>query len=663
MREGNKVYAFFHLNMLYSSIEEEERLSVIENCYWPLLKLVDKTGISIGIELTGHTLNIISALCPEWVEEFKRLIVLGRCELIGSGYSQLIGPLVPYEVNVWNQKLGIEVYLNTLGVKPRLALVNEMAYSSGILDVYSEAGYQGIIMDRNNVCLSLDIDGPDDKSLPCYAKGCTATMPVLWSDSILFQKFQRYAHGDIGLQEYVDYFSERLDKSSMPLPVYSNDVEIFDFRPGRFKEEAKINTHGEWLRIEGLISSLNERFFCEWLLPSDVLEILCEGSKKEGRRLTSLKHPIPVKKQAKYNISRWAVSGHDDLWINTCCHRLYEELMVSEPGGESSDWKSLCELWASDYRTHLTNKRWAKASAQLEAMASKLSVQLSPDGEKLNNISSQADEESLTKQGYLVEYDSDGIVLTVKSDEVRMELNLRRGLTIKALAFASHDFIPVVGTLPQGYFHSIELGADFYSGGTVVEQVADHNRQTDLQWVTPSLVLEDGILIITAEVQLGEKVLIKKICINKGVVELSYSFPDWERPYGTVRAGIMTLLPDAFSGDVYLSTVNGGRAAETFLIDRDCNHAQPASTLVSSNAGLGGGSGSIVIYDNKLGLELSWDPGECAVFPMLHHQKCSPASLTRLIFSLLEVDETFREGGCLPDFVINVSPTKLDFHE
>jgi len=34
---------------MYSSIEMEERINVINKCYWPIFKLAD-IGISIGIE-------------------------------------------------------------------------------------------------------------------------------------------------------------------------------------------------------------------------------------------------------------------------------------------------------------------------------------------------------------------------------------------------------------------------------------------------------------------------------------------------------------------------------------------------------------------------------------------------------------------------------------
>ena len=99
--------SFFHLNLMYSSIEEASRISVIKNCYWPIFKIAD-LGIPIGIEAPAVTLEIINKLDPDWVVYLSQYISDAKIEFIGSGYSQIIGPLIPAKVNKWNQDLGIE---------------------------------------------------------------------------------------------------------------------------------------------------------------------------------------------------------------------------------------------------------------------------------------------------------------------------------------------------------------------------------------------------------------------------------------------------------------------------------------------------------------------------------------------------------------------------
>ena len=60
------LFALFHLNLAFSSIEESDRGTVIERCYWPLLALAETNG-PIGIELTGYTLEEIDARDAKWI--------------------------------------------------------------------------------------------------------------------------------------------------------------------------------------------------------------------------------------------------------------------------------------------------------------------------------------------------------------------------------------------------------------------------------------------------------------------------------------------------------------------------------------------------------------------------------------------------------------------
>src|ERR1700744_4868098 len=99
------LFAFFHLNLAFSSIEEDQRDEVIRRCYWPLLDLAAAHG-PIGIEATGFTLEEIARRDPEWIGRARALIASGKIELIGAGYAQLIGPLVPARVREENLKLG-----------------------------------------------------------------------------------------------------------------------------------------------------------------------------------------------------------------------------------------------------------------------------------------------------------------------------------------------------------------------------------------------------------------------------------------------------------------------------------------------------------------------------------------------------------------------------
>ena len=105
-----KLFLIFHINLCFSSIEESERKYVIDKCYWPLLDLIEEFKIPVGIEATGYSLEEIKKIDPEFIKKLKFLIKKNYCELIGSGYSQLIGPLTPSKIGDYNLKIGNKIY-------------------------------------------------------------------------------------------------------------------------------------------------------------------------------------------------------------------------------------------------------------------------------------------------------------------------------------------------------------------------------------------------------------------------------------------------------------------------------------------------------------------------------------------------------------------------
>ena len=141
------LYSIFHCNLSYSAIHEEDHGIVIRDCYWPLLELYDKYELPFGIELTGYTLQKIADLDSSWIEKLKELCRKGMCDFLASGFSQIIGPLVPRKVNEKNLEIGFNVYEDILGYKPRIAYVNEQAFSAGLADVYIDMGFEAVFME------------------------------------------------------------------------------------------------------------------------------------------------------------------------------------------------------------------------------------------------------------------------------------------------------------------------------------------------------------------------------------------------------------------------------------------------------------------------------------------------------------------------------------
>ena len=113
------------------------------------------------------------------------MIHLKRCEFIGSGYSQIIAPSVPYEINNKNLVYGNEIYKKLLNYKPEVALINEQAFSNSLIKIYKKF-YKGIIIDH----LNHPHFESDNQEPQILTDNYNNKIPVIWSNSFLFNVFK-----------------------------------------------------------------------------------------------------------------------------------------------------------------------------------------------------------------------------------------------------------------------------------------------------------------------------------------------------------------------------------------------------------------------------------------------------------------------------------------
>ena len=613
---------------MYSSIEESSRPEVIHKCYWPLLKLAEIAPI--GIEAPALTLEIINDIDPAWINKLKELIKSRKVEFIGSGYSQIIGPLVPAKVNDWNQKLGLDVYDKLLGVRPKVALVNEMAYSGGIVEHYVNNGYQGIIMEWINPRAGHPERENELRFHPQKAVGADGReVSLIWSDSIAFQKFQRYAHGDYELDEYADYIKSQVGNQARFFPLYSNDVEVFDYRPGRFRTEEKLN-NSEWNRIFELYNYLKCQNWCELILPGDLLKEEKNLSSYNSLKLESPAQPIPVKKQEKYNINRWALTGRDDIGINTKCYKLFY-LLLENKSVSKLNWKELCYLWSSDFRTHISELRWGDYLNRLN-----LSIQ------KLPNDHSQSSTKKSTDRVELVLNETSN-QLCLETNKFKIDLNKYKGLAIKEFVLKGISDASLFGTLDHGYYDDISLGADYYSGHAIVERPGEH-KISDLEKVQVEIDQSNSqIKFITRQSHHGYifrnniRIDNEKITIHK---EINYLSDE----KSIIRPLIITFIPTAWDSDsLYIKIHNGGFSSEKFCFKGQfISHGDIYSSLISAQHGFGNTEGTLIIGDKDKSLILDCDMTLSALIPSIIYKEMNETYFLRLQFSAREMDETIK---------------------
>jgi hypothetical protein len=642
-------YSIFHLNLMFSSLEENQRSMVVEKCYWPLLTLADE-GYKLGIELTGITLEHINVIDPEWVKRLKILLSENKVELIGSGFSQIIGPLVPAEVNNWNQKLGLDIYEKILGTRPKIALVNEMAYSAGLVEHYANNNYKSIIMEWNNPRSGHAEWKNDWRYYPQYAvQNESMKIPVIWADSIAFQKFQRYAHNQLEFSDYVGYLKSQANDDNRYFPLYTSDAEIFDFRPGRYHTEALFQGESEWVRIQRLYHYLNSQDWCELMLPSHVLAGEKHTHGGNNLRLESTDQPIPVKKQEKYNINRWALTGRDDYSLNRGCYRIYKYYLMNSVT-DSESWKELCYLWSSDFRTHLTSLRWE----HLYQRMSKYSMNNSPSiplrfPDRKNEFLKV--KPPFKNQKYYIGYKKKHINIVNSNWEI--ELAPKTGNTIYSCIIPQLSNISLFGTLEHGFYDEISLGADYYSGHALVSQPAKY-KSSDLIPVEPLFESNSDELIISSDVKNETTQFTTQYRMSNNYLEIKKRISLPKRNVAVINPIHLTFNPIAWDfGTLFIKTKNGGLSYERFnLGSRSIRHQILYSQIISAVHSFGATNGRVIIGDKDKQLLIEHDPSVGYILPRITFLPLSSQSyFFRISYSAQEIDETFK---------VNDLPQELD---
>jgi hypothetical protein len=639
------LFSFFHLNLAYSAIEIEQHHLVIEKCYWPLLRLARKRRLPFGIELSGFTLERIQEIDPSWVAELRSLLSAGLCELIGCGYAQVIGPLVPDMVTLRNLQIGNQVYEDYLGVRPSVALLNEQVYSAGMVKHYLDAGYKAIIMEWDNPSRGRAEWNPEWRYLPQIAKGADGQIPVIWNQSIAFQKFQRYVHGELSLNDFLTYLKMHKGSVSRVFSLYGNDVEVFDFRPGRYMTESPLHADGEWRRIDALYGAVQSDQDFSFIKPSKALMMIDQIDAGNILQLERASIPIPVKKQDKYNPVRWAVTGRNDLYINTVCWKISDALSAS-PEATADDWKELCYLWSSDFRTHITESRWRNYLARLNHFSSTWIHNADYEAKVKNNSFNKFDDLVVHSNGLKII--KDGHFLIVEGDRIRVALNCLRGMALDSFTDRKHCEVSLCGTIQHGYFDDIGWGADYYSGHLVFESPGRH-KITDLLEVDPVISHFEGGVTVFAIINtpLGKIEKSWHIYDKRGEIRLAYKISWPEKTLGSLRLGYMTLLPDKWDQDTLMFvTHNGGSTAETFYFsEAEVNHGKAVSFLVSSNQLVGVTKGVLRLSDSQHAISMSIDKSKSALIALVSNHKVGSNYFTRAVFSAREVDDTSKPAS------------------
>lgn len=623
-----KTYLLFHFNILFSSVEIKDRKKIISKCYWPIIYIAKDLKIPINIEASARTIEEIYNLDKKFIFELKKLINLKKIYFVESGLNQIIGPIVPHEINKYNLEIGKKKYKNFLNINSETALINEMAYSESLAEIYHDAGYKNIILDIDN---TLDIRNKKKKiAFSCYSRTSkNKKLNIIWASSFMFQKFQNYVYGDSSKDEYIQFLKKYSKYNNISLPLYSGDAETFNFRTNRFHAERK-KSFDEWYRIYDLIQDLKKKTIYEFKLIPD----LKLNGKKILSTITKDSETIIVKKQPKYNIARWALSGRDNQKINTRCFNILKnKKLFFKKIKKNLFYETLLDFMGSDLRTHITKKRWKifnKKIKKFEKLISKPKIR----SEKRKSITRKK----------IFTFNKEKTKIYFKNIHIKIIMNLRRGMSIDSLSFKSQKFLPLLGTIKSENWKNIKHGADFYTGHFLQESLNPFIKITDLNPISIKTYESNDKFFFEAKQKLKLGNLKKTVSISKynEEIELSQKYISKYKTTNSIKMNNIT-FNNFEDKKIKFCLKNGGRGYEKFKLNNFFDQTTPPTKYVSVNSGLGCTNSELIFLIGKNKIKFKWDNADCFVLPMIQYKKINNYKLLRVFFSTEEYNETSKK--------------------
>jgi len=132
--------------------EPEIIQKIVRESYWPLVNVLkENKEEKITLNFSGCLLeHLFSTGQEKLIEEFKKLVIAGQIELVGSARYHPILPLLPAKEIERQIKLNDQILKQAFDeyYKPDGFYLPEMAYSSKVAKIIKKLGYKWIILDE-----------------------------------------------------------------------------------------------------------------------------------------------------------------------------------------------------------------------------------------------------------------------------------------------------------------------------------------------------------------------------------------------------------------------------------------------------------------------------------------------------------------------------------
>ena len=150
-----KVSVILHWNTDYAEIPRKELPKVVKLSYQPMVDAIESWNDgTICFNITGHTIEYIQNNNPELIEQIKKLVKNNTVEMLASGYSHPILPLLPRKRVEIQLKDHIDQIKKVFGEKPKGIWPPELAVSPSVLSQIKKQGIEWTAIDYEHFLLS-----------------------------------------------------------------------------------------------------------------------------------------------------------------------------------------------------------------------------------------------------------------------------------------------------------------------------------------------------------------------------------------------------------------------------------------------------------------------------------------------------------------------------
>ena len=272
---------------------------------------------------------------------------------------------------------------------------------------------------------------------------------------------------------------------------------------------------------------------------------------------------------------------------------------------------------SSDFRTHITEKRWTEYL------------------ERLNKLQTLSNERKISRN-YLLTNQTE-----FQDGTIYCQFNNLKGMTVERIGLNNKPYL--FGKVAHGFFSRMDMCSDWYSGNTVF-QPPGKSQTTDLS-KTDILRAEDNLSTsFQCKNNFLEGAIEKTFTFskNQSTLEVDYGFHLTPLSIGSLRFCYLTFNPDEIDENSFELTSHAGGIEPSIykLPKKEFNHGENPTNVVSSNNLIPVTENYFTIKTKTYLLKVeilsaTHTPGLMAKF-----KKSKEGNLFRLFFSLSEYDET-----------------------